>query len=208
MEDILDLYEMPYDPKHPLVCFDETSKQLIMEKRIPLPAKPGQVERYDYEYERNGTRNLFLFFEPLLGQRHIKITQQRTMKDFAHCMKWLVDVAHPEAVRIRLIVDNLNTHKPAALYETFLPAEANRILKHLEFHYTPKHSSWLNMAEIEFSVLIRQCLDRRIPDEETLEQEIKAYEAERNHSLATVNWRFTSEDARIKLRRLYPSIEP
>ncbi len=206
MENILDLYELPYDPKHPLVCFDETSKQLIMEKRIPLPAQPGQIERYDYEYERNGTRNLFLFFEPLLGQRHIKVTQQRTMKDFAHCMRWLVDIAHPEAVHIRLVVDNLNTHKPAALYETFPPAEANHICKHLEFHYTPKHASWLNMAEIEFSVLIRQCLDRRIPDEETLKREIEAYEDERNRSQATVNWRFTSEDARIKLRRLYPSI--
>jgi hypothetical protein len=140
MEDVLDLYEMPYDPEYPLVCFDETSKQLIMEKRKPLPAKPGQVERYDYEYQRNGTRNLFLFFEPMISYRHIKVTQQRTMKDFARCMQWLVDEAHPEAVRIRLVMDNLNTHKPAALYETFLPAEANRILKHLEFHYTPSNS--------------------------------------------------------------------
>ncbi len=208
MEDVLDLYEMPYDPERPVVCFDESSKQLIMEKRLPLPATPGQVARYDYEYKRNGTRNLFMFFEPLAGYRHIEVTARRTMQDFAHCMKWLVDEAYSDALCIRLVVDNLNTHRPAALYETFPPAEANRILKRLEWHYTPKHGSWLNMAEIEFSVLNRQCLDRRIPDEDTLKREIKAHEDQRNHSHPTVNWQFTSEDARIKLRRLYPTILP
>jgi transposase len=208
MEDILDLYEIPYDPERPVVCFDESSKQLIMEKRLPLPAAPGQVARYDYEYKRNGTRNLFMFFEPLTGYRHIEVTERRTMQDFAHCMKWLVDEAYPDTMCIRLVVDNLNTHRPAALYETFPPAEANRILKRLEWHYTPKHGSWLNMAEIEFSVLKRQCLDRRIPDADTLTREIKAHEEKRNHSHSTVNWQFTSEDARIKLHRLYPTILP
>jgi hypothetical protein len=205
MEDVLDLYEMPYDPAHPLVCFDETSKQLIRERCTPLPARPGQVECFDYEYRRNGTRNLFMFFEPLACYRHVRVTQRRTMQDFAHCMRWLVDEAYPDARRIRVVLDNLNTHKPAALYETFPPAEANRILKRLAFHFTPKHASWLNMAEIEFSIFTRQCLDRRIPDEDTLQREVKALEDERNSKCVTVNWQFTSEDARIKLKRLYPS---
>lgn len=206
MEEILDLYELPFDPQHPLVCFDETSKQLIQEKRVPLPSKPGQVERYDYEYQRNGVRNLFMFFEPLANYRHVEVTERRTMQDFAHCMRWLVDVCHPEAECVRVVLDQLNTHKPASLYETFEPAEANRILKRLEFHYTPKHGSWLNMAEIEFSVLGRQCLAQRIPDEENLKREVKALEDERNEKQATVNWQFTSQDARIKLKRLYPSL--
>ena len=205
MEDVLDVYETPYDPKHPQVCFDETNKQLVEEKRQPLPARPGQVERHDYEYRRNGTRNLFMFFEPLAEYRHVEVTERRTFQDFGRCMKWLVDEAYPEAEYIRLVLDNLNTHRPAALYETYCPAEANRILKRLRFHYTPKHGSWLNMAEIEFSVFSRQCLNRRIPDEETLKQEIAALEAERNNLHRTVNWQFTSENARVKLRRLYPS---
>ena len=205
MEDVLDLYEEPYDLKRPKVNFDETSKQLIEETRVALPAKPGQTERFDYEYKRNGTRNLFMFCEPQQGLRHIEITERRTMQDFAHQMKWLVDEAYPEAEVIRVVMDNLNTHKPASLYETFEPVEARRILKGLEFHYTPKHGSWLNMAEIELSVLSRQCLDRRIPDEATLGREIKAYEDSRNHVRATIGWRFTSQDARIKLRHLYPS---
>jgi len=205
MEDVLDVYERPYDAQKPLVCFDESSKQLIAETRQPLPAQPGQPARYDFEYQRNGTRNLFMFFEPLTGKRHVEVTLRRTKQDFAHCMQWLVDVAHPEAQCIQVVMDNLNTHKPASLYETFAPAEANRILKQLAFHYTPKHGSWLNMAEIEFSVFGRQCLDRRIPDEETLVREVRALEIERNATEATVNWQFTSEDARIKLRRLYPS---
>jgi hypothetical protein len=206
MEEILDLYELPYNPQIPLVCFDETSKQLIIEKCVPLPIKPGQVERYDYEYERNGVRNLFLFFEPLAGYRHMKVTEKRKMPDFAHCMRWLADEAYPLADRIRVVLDNLNTHKPASLYVTFPPEEANRILKRIEFHYTPKHGSWLNMAEIEFSIFSRLCLGQRIPDEETLIQEVKALENERNNKQSAVNWRFTSERARVKLHRLYPSI--
>jgi hypothetical protein len=205
MEDVLDLYAEPYDPQRPKVCFDETSKQLIAETRQPLPANPGRAERYDYEYQRNGTRNLFLFCEPDSGWRHIEVTETRTMQDFAHQMKWVVETQYPEATVVRVVLDNLNTHKPASLYETFTPAEARRILKRLEFHYTPKHGSWLNMAEIELSMLNRACLDRRIPDHETLRREIAAYEDRRNAAQATINWRFTSQDARRKLHRLYPS---
>lgn len=206
MEDVLDLYAEPYDPKRPTVCFDEASKQLIRETQRPLPMQPGQPERYDYEYQRNGTCNIFLFFEPRRGYRHLDITAQRTMRDFAHCLQWLVDSAYPEAECIRLVVDNLNTHRPAALYETFAPAEANRILKRLEFHYTPKHGSWLNMAEIELGVFSRVCWDGRIPDVDTLKRHTAALEVERNTAQATVDWRFTSCDARVKLERLYPSI--
>ena len=205
MEDVLDLYEEPSDPKRPVVCFDETSKQLIEDKRPAKSAKPGHSERYDYEYKRNGTRNLFMCCEPLMGWRHVEVTEHRKMKDFAHQMKWLVDEAYPEAEVVRVVLDNLNTHKAASLYETFEPAEARRIIKQLEFHHTPKHGSWLNMAEIEFSVFSRQCLDRRIPDEQTLKGEIMALELERNETRATINWRFTSQDARVKLQNLYPS---
>jgi hypothetical protein len=206
MEDVLDVYHRPYDPNFPVVCFDESSKQLVAEKRKSVPAAPGQLERYDYEYQRNGVRNLFLFFSPLVSWRHIKITEQRTRRDWANCMKDLVDVHFPEATRIRLIQDNLNTHNPVFLYEVFEPTEAKRILDKLEFHFTPKHGSWLNMAEIEFSVLSRQCLDRRIGDEASLVQEINSWVNNRNHSQATVNWQFTTDDARIKLKKLYPSI--
>jgi transposase len=205
MEEVLDLYEEPYDEKRPKVNFDETSKQLIEETKVALEAKAGQVERYDYEYKRNGVRNLFMFCEPQAGWRHVEVTSQRPMPDFSRQMKWLVDVKYPEAEVIRVVMDNLNTHKAASLYETFAPEEARRILKKLEFHYTPKHGSWLNMAEIELSVLGRQCLDRRIPDEETLKREVKAYEARRNEARATIDWQFTSRDARVKLHRLYPS---
>jgi len=207
MEDVLTLYHEPYDPLYPMVCFDETSKQLIQETRLPLPAEPGQVQRYDYEYERNGVRNLFLFLEPLAGWRHVQVTQRRTKKDWACCMKQLVDEFYPDALRIRVVLDNLNTHNPAALYEVFEPAEARRLLDKLEFHYTPKHGSWLNMAEIKLSVLTRQCLDRRIPDATTLCQEVDAWETERNIKATKVNWRFTTQDARIKLKRLYPSFD-
>jgi len=206
MEDVLDLYAAPYDPQRPQVNFDETSKQLIKDTRAPVPAKSRQPARYDSEYERNGTRNLFLFCEPQTGWRHIVVTAQRTMLDFAQQMKWLVDEAYPEAEVIRVVLDNLNTHKLASLYETFAPAEARRIAKKLEFHYTPKHGSWLNMAEIEFRVLSRQCLERRIPDEPTLIRELQAYEARRNAAKAKITWRFTSAQARVKLHRLYPSI--
>lgn len=205
MEDVLELYAEPYDAKRPKVNFDESSKQLIAETRQPLPARPGQPDRYDYEYERGGTRNLFLFIEPQAGFRHVKVTEQRTMIDFAHQMKWLVDVAYPEAEVIRVVMDNLNTHKAASVYEAFEPAEARRIVKKLEFHYTPKHGSWLNMAEIELSVLQRQCLARRIPDEATLKREIAAWEVQRNQEQATIDWRFSVTDAREKLKRLYPS---
>ena len=207
MEEVLDLYHLPYDPNVPSVCFDESNKQLVTEKRTPVEAMPGQMERHDYEYKRNGVRNLFLFFSPLISWRHVKVTEQRTHLEWAACMKDLVDVHFPQATRIRVIQDNLNTHNPAFLYEVFEPAEAKRILDKLEFHYTPKHGSWLNMAEIEFSVLSRQCLDRRIPDEETLIQEIRSWEERRNEVQATVDWQFTTKDARTKLKKLYPSIE-
>jgi DDE superfamily endonuclease len=205
MEDVLDLYAEPYDPKRPKVNFDETSKQLIGETRQPLPAQPGQAARYDYEYKRNGTRNLFLFVEPQAGWRHVVVTEHRTMHDFAHQMKWLVDERYPEADVIRVVLDNLNTHKPASLYETFPPAEAHRIRQKLDFHYTPKHGSWLNMAEIEFSVLARRCLHRRIATESVLKRELAAVEAARNAARATIDWQFTTAQARVKLHRLYPS---
>lgn len=207
MEDVLGLYHEPYAPAYPLICFDESSKQLIKEIRDPLPAQPGQVARADYTYARNGTRNLFMFSEPLRGWCRVKVTLRRTKQDFAHCMQQLVDEYYPTAERIRVVLDNLNTHTPAALYETFAPAEAKRLLDKLEFHYTPKHGSWLNMAEIEFSVLTRQCLDRRIPDAETLQAEIAAWETARNDHASKINWQFTTADARIKLAQLYPSID-
>lgn len=207
MEDVLSLYHQPYEPAYPLVCFDESSKQLVSEKRVPWPAAPGQAARYDYEYQREGVRNLFMFFEPLAGRRHVEVTQQRTKVDWAHCMKQLVDELYPHAICIRVVQDNLNTQHPAALYEVFEPHEAKRLLDHLDFHYTPKHGSWLNMAEIEFSVLARQCLDRRIPDEATLKQEVAAWQASRNDGEAKVNWQFTTSDARVKLKKLYPSIQ-
>ena len=206
MEDVLDLYEEPYDANRPKICFDETSKQLIEETRSPEPATAGQVQRYDYEYKRNGTRNIFMICEPQGGRREITVTEQRTKVDFAYQMQRLVDEHYPEAEVIRVVMDNLNTHKPASLYEAFEPAEARRILKKLEFHYTPKHGSWLNMAEIELSILSRECLDRRIADEGTLKDEIKAYQDKRNEARARIEWRFTSKNARIKLHRLYPSI--
>jgi hypothetical protein len=205
MEDVLDLYEQPYDPLRPKVNLDEKSKQLVEDIRPTQPMKPGYPQRYDYEYKRNGTRNLFIFFEPQRGWRHVEVTERRTAKDFAHQMKWLVDEAYPDAQVVRVVLDNLNTHKIASLYEAFEPAEARRIARRLEFHYTPKHGSWLNMAEIELSVFGRQCLDRRIPDEQTLKQEIAALEDERNSIQATVHWQFTSHDARIKLKNIYPS---
>ena len=206
MEDILDVYKLPYDPRHPQVCMDETSKQLISEVQQPIPAKSGRVKRVDYEYERQGVANLFMLFEPLRGWRHVKVTDHRTRQDWAKLMKELVDVHYPEAEFIRLVMDNLNTHTAGALYETFEPAEAKRILDKLEFHYTPKHGSWLDMAEIEFSVLSRQCLDRRIGDKALLISEVDAWEKERNEQWVKIEWRFTTEDARIKLKKLYPSI--
>ena len=206
MEDVLEVYTRPYDERFPQVCLDEKSKQLLTEVREPLAAGPGRPTRHDYEYERNGTANLFIVCEPLAGWRHISVTERRTKLDWAHCIKELVDVHYPHAEKIVLVVDNLNTHTPAALYESFAPAEARRLLESLEIHYTPKHGSWLNMAEIELSVLARQCLNRRIPDREALGGEVGAWEEERNAAESSIDWRFTSADARIKLKHLYPEI--
>ena len=205
MEDVLDLYAEAYDPVRPTVCFDETSKQLIAETRIPLPMAPGKPERVDYEYERKGTANLFLATEPRTGWRHVDVTDRRTKHDFAQQMRELVDRHFPDATTIRVVLDNLNTHTKAALYEAFPPAEARRLLRKLEFHYTPVHGSWLNMAEIEFSLLARQCLNRRIGDRDTLVTEIAAWENARNEQRATIRWQFTVDDARRKPHRLYPS---
>ncbi len=205
MEDVLDLYEQPYDPQRPMVCFDEWRRALISETRLSLPAQPGKPQRFDYEYRRNGVAYLHMAFEPLAGKRHAKVLERHTMQDFAHCMKWLVDDLYPHADIIRVVLDNLPAHKPAALYVTFPPAEARRILKRLEFHFTPKHGSWLNMVEIELSVYSRS-MKTYIPDRHIFEIETQALTNERNHSHSTVDWRFRNADARIKLKRLYPSI--
>jgi transposase len=207
MEDVLDVYTQPADTSHPLVCFDESPEQLVSETRQALPIKRGQPQRYDYEYRREGVANVFMFFAPLQNWRQVKITGRRTKADWAECMRELVDVHFPDAKSITVVQDQLNTHSPAALYDVFVPAEAKRILDRLEFHWTPKHGSWLNMAEIELSVLNRQCLNRCIPDKAALAQETAAWAAKRNSDDATVNWRFTTVDARIKLKRLYPSID-
>jgi DDE superfamily endonuclease len=204
MEDVLDLYAEPYDPQYPLVCFDESPYRLVSEVRQPLPAAPGQPARYDYEYRREGTCNLFMSFEPLQGWRHVKVTDRRTAQDFAHCMKDLVDIHFPQAAVVSVVLDNLNTHTPATLYATFPPAEACRIVRKLDFHYTPKHGSWLNMAEIEFAVVSTQCLDRRLADQEKVRRAIAAWQARRNAEKATVDWRFTTAKARRKLKHIYP----
>lgn len=205
MEDILDVYQRPYDPLQPLVCMDEMSKPLIGETRVPLPVKPGQPKKYDYEYERKGVKNVFMVFEPLTGERQVSVTDHRTKLDWAKCIKDIVDIHYPEAAKITVIMDNLNTHRPSSLYQAFSPEEARRLLNKLEFHYTPKHGSWLNMAEIEFSVLKRQCLDCRIPDQATLKQKVMEWEQARNAREVKANWQFKTEDARIKLKKLYPS---
>ena len=204
MEDVLDLYAEPYDPQRPVVCFDESSTQLLADSRPSLPAAPGRPRREDYEYVRGGTRNLFLTCEPRAGWRHVAITRQRTMQDFALQMRWLVDQAYPDVPVVRVVLDNLNTHRTASLYEAFPPAEARRIAQRLEFHYTPKHGSWLNMAEMEFSVLARACLRGRNPDQDSLERAVNANVSERNAVASPINWRFTTRKARTKLRRLYP----
>jgi len=204
MEDVLDLYEEPLDEKNPVVCFDESPVQLVDDVMAPIPAAPGRVRREDYEYERKGTSNLFVFLQPLGGWREVKVTDQRTKKDFAECMKDLVDKHFPDAEKIRLVMDNLNTHRLANLYEAFEPAEARRIIKKIEVHHTPKHASWLNMAEIEISVLGGQCLKRRISSKEVLERETAAYVSERNARGAKVLWGFSVQDARTKMRRVYP----
>jgi hypothetical protein len=208
MEDVLAVYQRPFDPKRPLVCMDEMSKQLLADSRPPLPLQPGRPQREDYEYVRHGTANVFLCFAPLLGRRHLKVTEQRTRKDWAEAMREVADIHFPEAEIIVLVLDNLNTHTLASFYEAFEPAEARRLAAKFEIHYTPKHGSWLNMAEIELSILARQCLEGRIADRQTVASEASAWEAERNARQMTVDWRFTTADARIKLKRLYPSISP
>jgi hypothetical protein len=207
MEEVLDVYTQPHDPQMPLVCLDETSKQLVSETRTPLPMKPGRPERADYEYERNGVANLFMLFAPLEGFRHVEVTDRRTAIDYAHILKDLSDVHFPHARKIVLVQDNLNTHAKASLYEAFAPAEARRLAERFEWHYTPKHGSWLNMAESELGVLASQCLDRRIPDKDTLSQHVAAWQASRNKHQTKADWRFTTADARIKLNRLYPRFE-
>jgi transposase len=206
MEDVLDVYHRQYDTKYPMVCFDERPVQLIGELHGPVPARPGRKARYDYEYRRNGVANIFMIFEPLKGKRQLEVTQRRTKQDWAKCLRWMVDELYADAEKIVLVMDNLNTHKKASLYETFEAAEAKRIADKVEIHYTPKHGSWLNMAEIELSVLSRQCLNERMENVENLSAECKAWLDKRNKQATKVDWRFTTEDARIKLKRLYPSI--
>ena len=206
MEDVLEVYTRPHDPARPLVCLDETSKQLTRETRKPLPGKPGHAKRSDYEYERNGVASLFMLSAPLEGWRHVTVRTRRTAIDFAHVLRELADIHFPRTEKIVLVQDNLNTHRPASLYEAFAPAEARRIAERFEWHYTPKHGSWLNMAECELSVLSRQCLDRRIPDNDALQTEVNAWVKSRNAEQAKVNWQFTTEDARTKLAQLYPQI--
>jgi DDE superfamily endonuclease len=205
MEDVLDLYEAAYDPAYPVVCFDESPKQLIAEMREPIPVQPGSPAREDTEYVRMGVRDLMMICEPKRGWREVLITERRTKIDFAHCMKHVVS-CYPEAAVIRVVLDNLNTHKPASLYEAFAPEEARAIARRLEFHYTPKHGSWLNIAEIELAVLSNMCLSQRIPDEQTLRREVEANVRERNAKAAPVKWRFTTQDARRKLARMYPRV--
>ena len=207
MEDVLEVYTRPHDPARPLVCLDETSKQLTRETRKPLPGKPGRAKRSDYEYERNGVASLFMLSAPLEGWRHVTVRTRRTAIDFAHVLRELADIHFPRTEKIVLVQDNLNTHRPASLYEAFAPAEARRIAERFEWHYTPKHGSWLNMAECELSVLSRQCLDRRIPDNDALQTEVTAWVKSRNAEQAKVNWQFTTKDARTKLVQLYPQIE-
>jgi DDE superfamily endonuclease len=207
MEDVLDVYHRPYDPARPVVALDEASKQLVGEAVQPLPPEPGQPERFDYEYVRNGTANLFMLSEPLAGWRHVMVTDRRTAVDFAEAVRWLAEDVYPDAEKVVLVMDNLNTHKLASLYEAFPPEQARRIAERIEVHYTPKHGSWLNVAEIELSVLARQCLDRRIESVEALLDELEPWQTERNDRAVGVSWRFTTADARIKLRRLYPAIE-
>ncbi len=207
MEDVLDLYHEPEDPDRPLVCFDETPAQLVAETRVPIPASAGQTARFDYEYERRGMANIFMFVAPWRGWRHAKVTDRKTNADFAECMRDLADVHFPAATRIRVVMDNLSTHRPGALYKAFPAAEARRILRRLEFHYTPKHGSWLNMAEIEIGVMNRQCLDRRIPDKGLLADELAAWEAERNSEQVRIDWLFDVAAARKKLGQSYPTPE-
>ena len=207
MEDVLEVYRRPYDPQRPVVCLDETSKQLIGEVRRPVPAAPGQVAHYDCEYVRHGVANLFMIFEPLAGQRDVEVTDRRTKKDYAARLRQLSDETYPDAKVIVLVQDNLNTHSPASLYEAFAPTEAERLVKRFEFHYTPKHGSWLDMAEIELGILGRQCLSQRIDNIDELRRQVNAWEKDRDEANAKVNWHFTTADARTKLKKPYPSLD-
>ena len=207
MEDVLEVYRRPYAPRRPVVCLHETSKQLIGEVATPVLASPGQVAHYDYEYVRNGVANIFMISEPLAGQREVEVTDRRTKKDYALCLRKIADEMYPDAEVVVLVQDNLNTHSPASLYEAFEPAEARRLMNRFEVHYTPKHGSWLDMAEIELGILGRQCLSRRIDNVNDLRRETKTCKTDRNAASTKVNWQFTTADARIRLRRLYPSIE-
>ena len=204
MEDVLEVYHRPHDPDRPVVCLDETSKQLIVETRVPIAAKPGQPKRYDYEYERNGTATLFMMFAPLEGWRHVEVTDRHAALDYAQVLKDLSDTHFRNVSKITLVQDNLSTHTPASLYQAFPAAEARRLVKRFEWHYTPKHGSWLDLAESELGVLSSQCLDRRIPDKQTLTAEVAAWESDRNKHHAKADWQFTTADARAKLKRLYP----
>lgn len=207
MENVLEVYHRPYDPKRPVVCMDETSKQLVKETRTPPLVAPGHMERFDYEYQRNGTANVFMFCEPLAGRRRVTVTDRRTQCDWAEQVRTLLDVRYPRAERVTLVMDNLNTHSTASLYEAFEPAEARRLIARLDVVHTPKHGSWLNLAEIELSVLSRQCIGGRVPDKPTLVTAVDRWQRDRNTSRATIDWQFTTADARIKLRRLYPKIQ-
>lgn len=207
MEDVLEVYKRPYDPKRPLICMDEMPKQLLTDTRETLPIQPGKAERFDYEYKRGGVADLFMLFEPLAGKRHIEITDQRRRVEWAEVMRIVADELYPEAEKIVVVLDNLNTHVLAAFYLTFAPCEARRLIERFEFHYTPKHGSWLNMAEIELSALVRQCLDRRIPDKDILIREVKSWEDQRNSEVIKVHWQFTTADARVKLMNLYPKFQ-
>ena len=207
MEDVLEVYKRPYDPQRPLICMDEMPKQLLTDTRETLPVQPGKAERFDYEYKRGGVADVFMLFEPLAGKRHIEITDQRRRIEWAEVMRTVADELYPEAEKIVVVLDNLNTHVLAAFYLTFEPSEARRLIERFEFHYTPKHGSWLNMAEIELSALVRQCLDRRIPDKDSLIREVKAWEDQRNSEVVKVHWQFTTADARTKLRSLYPKFQ-
>jgi len=206
MEDVLEVYKRPYDEKTPVVCIDESNRQLIEETRTPRPLQPGQAALYDYEYARNGVGNLFMMFEPLAHRREVKVTERRTAKDFAQCLRDLAETQYPDAEKIVLVMDNLNTHSPASLYATFEPEQALRLAQRFEIHYTPKHGSWLNMAELEIGVMSRQCLGQRIPSIEKMTDEVKSWVTQRNSEKATVRWQFTTADARIKLQHLYPRV--
>ena len=207
MENVLEVYQRRYDPKRPMVCMDETSKQLVKETRVPRPPGPGQPQRFDYEYERNGTANVFMFCEPLAGRRRVAVTNRRTKCDWAEQIRVLLDVQYPRAERVTLVMDNLNTHSLASLYEAFEPGQARQLIDRLEVVYTPKHGSWLNMAEIELGILSRQCMGGRVPDQPTLVASVERWQKDRNANRATIDWQFTTADARIKLRRLYPKTQ-